>query len=653
VPNSGLPSPTYFSALAAPTVTGYPTATVPNFSVTVFIPVTGRVTFGNLFFTTSATPTSADWQLLTTATTSNSQPVANNTYYTFTNLTLNTGTYYFAYIVGNDLSQSALSTKSSAFVWSPIANSGPFVDISGFTGFSKSTSGVITPSSATLTAITANVTTPTYAWTVTGATPASGSSSTITVTPTSIATSVVVSLSVSGANLTTPIVKSITMPVVDDGIEGDTGPRNAQVYFYYNTGQSSAPTAPTTSEVAYNFSTQTASISAAGWSTTFNPSAVSTTSANNKYWAVLVVFQEITFGGAYSETISTVFTWQNLNGLVTFTNLSNSVGSGGTTTTFIDGGAITADTLSVNKVKNNTSGTFNSFVTFGLGTGTGIGGFLSGGAFTSTDISYYGLLAANTSTGFGIGAGTRNTVSADIGAIVAVGYGNAGFTTFRTAAYLGTGVSGGTFLSGGAGAIQTAVTADIRLAYYTGGTSYAYYIVSGAAFPFTAGHDGLQLLSESIPEIGDLMVDVALIAAPNVNDSITQMAVTTSANQKGVIGVFTGICGNEFVPASLGYYIEGVQGSKNVFVMKPEYANIYDTYRPIGVNAIGEGKINVCGQGGDIAIGDFIVASDTAGKGMKQADDMFYSYTIAKARENVTFSSPTEVKQIACIYMGG
>jgi hypothetical protein len=38
---------------------------------------------------------------------------------------------------------------------------------------------------------------------------------------------------------------------------------------------------------------------------------------------------------------------------------------------------------------------------------------------------------------------------------------------------------------------------------------------------------------------------------------------------------------------------------------------------------------------------------------MKQADDMFYSYTIAKARENVTFSSPTEVKQIACIYMGG
>ena len=581
VPNSNLASPNYFSSLAAPTVVGYPSASVPHFDVTVFVPVTGRVIWGNLYYTTSATPSASDWSLLASANSVNSVPVTNNTYYTFANNVLSANTYYFAYIVGNDIGQSTLSTKSTAFVWVPIAPTGP----TGPTGTSGPT-GALGPTGAS-------------------------------------------------------------------GGVGDTGPRNAQVYFYYNTGQSSAPSAPTTAQVAYNFTTQTASISASGWSTTFNPSAVSTTSANNKYWAVLVVFQEITYGGSYSETISTVFTWQNLNGLVTFTNLANSVGSGGTTTTFIDGGAITADTLSVNKVQNNTSGTFNSYVTFGLGTGTGIGGYQSGGAFTSSDLNYYGILAANNATGFAIGAGTRNTTSADIGAIIAVGYGNSGFSTFRTAAYLGTGISGGTFLSGGAGAIQTAVTADIRLAYYTGGTSYAYYIVSGAAYPFTAGHDGLQLLSESIPEIGDLMVDVALVAAPNVNDSITQMTVTTSANQKGVIGVFTGVCGNEFVPASLGYYIEGVQGSKNVFVMKPEYANIYETYRPIGVNAIGEGKINVCGQSGDIAIGDFIVASDTAGKGMKQADDMFYSYTIAKSRENVTFSSPTEIKQIACIYMGG
>ena len=80
---------------------------------------------------------------------------------------------------------------------------------------------------------------------------------------------------------------------------------------------------------------------------------------------------------------------------------------------------------------------------------------------------------------------------------------------------------------------------------------------------------------------------------------------------------------------------------------------MYDTYRCIGINAIGEGKLNVCGQGGDIEIGDLICASDMAGKGMKQADDLYHSYTVAKARQAVTFSSPDEVVQIACIYVSG
>lgn len=201
--------------------------------------------------------------------------------------------------------------------------------------------------------------------------------------------------------------------------------------------------------------------------------------------------------------------------------------------------------------------------------------------------------------------------------------------------------------------MQTATAADIRLARFTGGVAYAFYIISGAAYPFTAGHDGLQLLTEQQPEVGDIMVDVQLIAADNINDSITQMTPSTTANQKGAIGVFVGVAGSDFVPASLGHYVAGPKGVMNIFVFKPEYENIYETYRPIAINAIGEGKINVCGQGGDIAIGDLIACSDMAGKGMKQSDDVFHSYTVAKARENVTFSSPTEVKQIACIYMGG
>lgn len=438
-----------------------------------------------------------------------------------------------------------------------------------------------------------------------------------------------------------------------NGATGATGPRNAQVYFYYNAAQSTAPTAPSKAQLSYDFSTSTPQISATGWSTTFVPSAVTTTSASNKYWAIRVIFQEVTFGGSISEELSDVFTWQNLNGLVTFTNLADGVGSAGSATTFIDGGSITADTLTVSKIKDNSSSTFNTYVTFGLGVGTTIATYTAGGAFSSTDTGYFGLLARNTDAGYAIGAGSKNTANVDIGGLVAVGAGNTSFSTYRNAAYLGNGTSGGTFKTGGAGNIQTAVTAEIRLAYYNGSTSYSAYLVSGSTYPFTAGHDALQLLTEDVPELGDIMVDVELISAPNINDSITKMSKSTTANQKGAVGVYAVMCGNEFVPSSLGEYVNDSSEQNNKFVLRPEFANVYETYRPIGVNAIGEGKINVCGQGGDIQIGDFIVTSDIAGKGMKQADDIARSYTVAKARENVSFANSTEVRQIACIYLCG
>ena len=38
---------------------------------------------------------------------------------------------------------------------------------------------------------------------------------------------------------------------------------------------------------------------------------------------------------------------------------------------------------------------------------------------------------------------------------------------------------------------------------------------------------------------------------------------------------------------------------------------------------------------------------------MKQADDIIRGYTVAKARESVTFTSADEIKQIACIYVAG
>lgn len=576
VPNSGLPSAVFFSPLSAPTVTASnPTSAIPNFNVSVAIPAIGRVTRGELFYTTSTTPTSADWKLLSSASTIDGIPVTPGSTYVFANQVLPTGasptaTYYFSYVVGNEDATSPRSPTSAAFTWTPVAAVGP-----------------------------------------TGPTGALG-------------------------------------PTGSTGGEGDTGPRSASGFIYYSTSSATAPSAPTAS--GFNFTTGTFTSLTAGWSTTFtapDPVTNPSTEEGSKFWAVRYNVSEATFGGTQTVTITAVFNWQNLDGLVTFTNVSAPSG-----VTFIDGGNIITDTLTVSRIKNNTSGTFNTNATFGLGIGTAIGGYVAGGAFSASSASYYGLLATNTAGGSAFAAGTTAT-STSGAAMVGVGYGNSTFTTFRTLGALGNGEEGGSFQTGGANNLQTSTAADIRLARYTGGVGYAYYIISGAAYPFTAGHDGLQLLTDATPDVGDIMVDVQLIAADDINNTITEMAVSTSANQVGAIGAYVGNSGSDFVPAALGMYTANAQGLQTNFVFKPEFANIYDTYRPIAVNAVGEGKINVCNQGGDIAIGDLIVCSDVPGKGMKQADDVFHSYTVAKARENVTFAGPSDIRQIACIYMGG
>jgi hypothetical protein len=89
------------------------------------------------------------------------------------------------------------------------------------------------------------------------------------------------------------------------------------------------------------------------------------------------------------------------------------------------------------------------------------------------------------------------------------------------------------------------------------------------------------------------------------------------------------------------------------YKLDPQFEQIVATHDFVAINSLGEGQINVCGEAGTIELGDLIVTSSVPGKGMRQSDDIVRSTTVAKARETVTFDSPTQVKQIACIYLCG
>ena len=119
-PNGDLASSGFFSELSAPTISDQlPNAAFPSFSVDCLIPYTGRVNSVKLFFTTSATPLSTDWQLLGNQTLPSSTSYANGSTLKFSSISLPTGTYYFAYKVANDTSESALSPSSTSYAWSP------------------------------------------------------------------------------------------------------------------------------------------------------------------------------------------------------------------------------------------------------------------------------------------------------------------------------------------------------------------------------------------------------------------------------------------------------------------------------------------------------------------------------------------------------
>lgn len=439
-----------------------------------------------------------------------------------------------------------------------------------------------------------------------------------------------------------------------DGATGDTGPRNAQVYFYYNTPQASAPSAPSTAQVSYNFSTQAPSISASGWSTTFNPAALSSSNtASNKFWAVRVIFQETSFGGSYSETISSVFPWMNFDGLVTFTNLATGRDENGNlSTTLIDGGAIIADSLKVGSIESNTSKTYGNFQ-FEMGTTTSVAGYQGAGIFRAAASSGFGIGGlGNALNNFSVaGQQAYNDSTSYAGAFL-----NStilGGSTHRTIVFLANNTRAGYFqastravnLCNATYAVQT--TGDV----YVDGDITA----TGTISPFTGSHDGVLDIGISLV-LGDIMIDSEILVKKDISNTLSLVA-PSSAEGQPAIGVYAGDRDTTYVSTCISGLGEAIYTSPGVaeypIVIAEEYLPLLVGRKLVSVNALGEGQINVCGEGGDIAVGDLIITSSLLGKGKRQADDIVRGKTVAKAREAVTFTSTTEVKQIACIYLCG
>jgi len=184
------------------------------------------------------------------------------------------------------VTQAGIATIQLLFTDPGAAGSnGPAVDISGYTTFVQNAGGAFNPPNATLSAVYANVTSPSFSWSITGATPSSSTASSVVVTPTSSATNVLVTLTVNGSNLSAPISRTINMPILYDGAPGEAGSNGVMSAFptiYQWTGSSTPPTRPSTTST-YTWGTA-AFTAPSGWYS----SAPSNTTAGNYLWSITI-----------------------------------------------------------------------------------------------------------------------------------------------------------------------------------------------------------------------------------------------------------------------------------------------------------------------------------------------------------------------------
>lgn len=817
-PNTDINSAAFFGALLAPTVVNINTAAaVPNFGVQCTIPLTGRVSSAILYYTTVAVPTPTDWQLLDAQVLVDSKNFVNGSTFQFTDLTLPIGNYYFAFKVGNDIAQSALSPYSAEFVWNP-AVTGANTFVSAF-----SPSSLLVPydgTTATFTGIIAKlygnnefgavsfVASQTDAdgafvnntWRI-GASSTTGYAdivkSGITIgDPSDMGTyaefPIPTAMSTNPASLTVPIrYKNTSGTVYQSSVsnaqfafatKGDTGQKLSQALLYQ--WATSTPTSPSgISTYTWSTGINSGYTGGGGWSTTIpsNPGtpliqlwqaykeviAAGTAVTTTVDWSTGVGIQSVGLNGAAGLQTAqpTVFKWDlsiptGPTGTSTYTwatssftptpsswSLSPPAAPAGGYTLYGATVALLASAVDTTSTINWTTATISARGYAGDTGATGATGTTGNSAricYSKTALSSLGTFpsqyAEPGSTTFppngtwgadtiwgaippaivagesvyqsdgiysiatnetvwnvpylsALKVGQLSAITANLGQVTAgnmtigntsqglyvnnLSYPNAVYVFQDSQSIYGLQVQNAWASNNGGGAARFTsnygFTADFSILVnaanpngalkncavaasgaagggqaFIGVTaangSYAGYAAAGSWSPFTGSHDGLIEIGTSIVQ-GDIVIDSEIIVT-KITDSLTIVTKSATANQVGALGAFVSqrplMAG---VPAAL--ITDGV-------ITDPAYVDTLAlTYNNTVINGVGEGAVNCCGEGGDIAIGDLIVTSSTAGKGMKQADNIMRSYTVAKAREAVTFADPTEVKLVACIYLCG
>ena len=178
---------------------------------------------------------------------------------------------------------------------------------------------------------------------------------------------------------------------------------------------------------------------------------------------------------------------------------------------------------------------------------------------------------------------------------------------------------------------------------------YAVYMQRGGIGPFTGQHEAFIIKREEFC-LGDIMVDRRVLLRRGIDDTVTEVVLSAERGQMAVIGIVSRRIA--LVPEDAeGLLLAALPDDQDDAAAAQRW--LCAEFDLLTVNSVGEGQINVCGLGGNIRAGEFLITSSMRGKAERQGDDIMRATTVAKAREDVVFSRPDEWKLVACTYHCG
>ena len=179
-------------------------------------------------------------------------------------------------------------------------------------------------------------------------------------------------------------------------------------------------------------------------------------------------------------------------------------------------------------------------------------------------------------------------------------------------------------------------------------------VYSGGGYhPFTGMHEALVRKDADLA-VGDIACVKRVFARNGLDNVLAEVERSVSISDKRVIGVVSKR--GPVLPfsqiAALG------PEPRDRKLATPVRKFLAEHYDIVTVNALGEGQMLVCGRGGDIGAGDYIVSSDLPGKGQRLDMDQPVTFglqaaIVAQTMEPVAFDSPDQVKRVAVFYRCG